>query len=70
MHLHRFFYFYWYLKKDNISTTFSVGYLNIKMAITKQINIKNRTYYFYNGLIKLFKLSQYVKAGQKKHSKA
>ena len=24
------------------------------MAITKQMNIKNRTYYFYNGLIKLF----------------
>ena len=24
------------------------------MAITKQINIKNRTYYFYNDLIKLF----------------
>ena len=23
------------------------------MAITKQINIKNRTYYFYNDLIKL-----------------
>ena len=26
------------------------------MAITKQINIKNRTYYFYNDLIKLFDL--------------
>ena len=24
------------------------------MAITKQMNIKNRTYYFHNGLIKLF----------------
>ena len=24
------------------------------MAITRQMNIKNRTYYFYNGLIKLF----------------
>ena len=24
------------------------------MTITKQINIKNRTYYFYNDLIKLF----------------
>ena len=24
------------------------------MAITKQTNIKNRTYYFYNDLIKLF----------------
>ena len=24
-----FIYFYWYLKKDNISTNFSVGYLNI-----------------------------------------
>ena len=23
------------------------------MAITKQMNIKNRTYYFYNDLIKL-----------------
>ena len=24
-----FIYFHWYLKKDNISTNFSVGYLNI-----------------------------------------
>ena len=24
-----FIYFYWYLKKDNINTNFSVGYLNI-----------------------------------------
>ena len=24
------------------------------MVITKQVNIKNRTYYFYNDLIKLF----------------
>ena len=24
-----FIYFYWYLKKDNVSTNFSVGYLNI-----------------------------------------
>ena len=24
------------------------------MAITKQMNIKNRTYYFYNDLIKIF----------------
>ena len=24
------------------------------MPLTKQINIKNRTYYFYNDLIKLF----------------
>ena len=24
------------------------------MAITKQMNIKNRTYYFYNDLVKLF----------------
>ena len=24
------------------------------MAITKQINIKNKPYYFYNDLIKLF----------------
>ena len=24
-----FIYFYWYLKKDNICTNFSVGYLNI-----------------------------------------
>ena len=24
------------------------------MAITKQMNIKNRTYYFYNDLLKLF----------------
>ena len=24
-----FVYFYWYLKKDNISTNFCIGYLNI-----------------------------------------
>ena len=42
------------LKKDNISTNFSVGYLTIQMAITKQMNIKNRTYFFYNDLIKHF----------------
>ena len=40
-----FIYFHWYLKKDNLSTNFSVGYLNIQMT-TKQIDIKNRTYYF------------------------
>ena len=28
------------------------------MAITKQMNIKNRTYYFYNDLIKLFNFDQ------------
>ena len=49
-----FIYFYWYLKKDNMITNFSVGHLNIQMAITKQMNIKNRTYCFYNNLIKLF----------------
>ena len=39
------------------------------MAINKQTNIKNRTYYFYNDLIKLFdfdanmlKLDKYLNA--------
>ena len=41
-----FIYFHWYLKKDNITINFSFGYLNISMAITKQMNMKNRTYYF------------------------
>ena len=50
--------FYWYLKKDNTRINFSVGYLNIYMVITKQMNIKNRTYYFYNDLIKLFDFDQ------------
>ena len=49
-----FIYFYWYFKKDNISTNFSVGYLNIQLPITKQMNIENRTYYFFNDLIKTF----------------
>ena len=31
-----------------IGTNFSVGYLNMA---TKQIDIKNRTYYFYNDLV-------------------
>ena len=30
------------------------------MAITKQMYIKNRTYYFYNGLIKLFNFDPYM----------
>ena len=47
-----FIYFHCYLKKDNITTNFSVGYLNIYMA-TKQIAIKNRTYYLYNDLINI-----------------
>ena len=37
-----FIYFDWYLKKDNITTNSIVGYLSIQMAITKQMNIKNR----------------------------
>ena len=31
---------------------FSVGYLNISMT-TKQLNLENRTYYFYNDLINI-----------------
>ena len=44
-----FIYFHWYLKKDNMSTNFNVGYLNVYMT-AKQIDIKNRTYYTYNDL--------------------
>ena len=43
-----FIYSHWYLKKYQIGTNFSVGYLNMA---TKQIDIKNRTYYFYNDLV-------------------
>ena len=52
MHLQCFIYFHWYFQKDNISNNFSVGYQNIKMVI-KQIDIKNRTYYFYKDLISI-----------------
>ena len=54
MHLLCFYLFSLVFKKRYISTNFSVGYLNIQMTIIKQMNIKNRTYYFYNDLIKLF----------------
>ena len=47
-----FIHFHLYFKKE-ISTNFGAGYLNIEMAITKHMNIKNRTYCFYNYLIKL-----------------
>ena len=37
------------------------------MAITKQMNIKNRTYYFYNDLIKLFDFnSNMLEQGKKR----
>ena len=65
-----FIYFYWYLKKDNISTNFSVGYSNIKMSITKQMKIKNRTYYFYNDLIKISGFDPNMLKLDKKHLKA
>ena len=40
------------------------------MAITKQMNIKNRTYYFFNDLIKLFDFDPNILKLDKKHSKA
>ena len=40
------------------------------MAITKQMNIKNRTYYFYNDLIKLFDFDLNMLKLDKKHLKA
>ena len=41
------------------------------MAITKQMNIKSRTYYFYNDLIKLFDFDpNMLKLDKKKISKA
>ena len=41
------------------------------MAITKQMNIKNITYYFYNDLIKLFDFDpNMLNLDKKKHLKA
>ena len=40
------------------------------MAITKQINIKNRTCYFYNDLIKLFGFNPNMLKLDEKHLKA
>ena len=41
------------------------------MAITKQTNIKNRTYHFYNDLIKLFDFDpNMLKLDKKKRLKA
>ena len=40
------------------------------MAITKQMNIKNRTYYLCNDVIKLFDFDQNMLKLDKKHSKA
>ena len=59
MHLLHFIYFYWYLKKYNISTNFSVAYLNIYMTITKQVNIKNKTQYLYNDFLNDFFIMTY-----------
>ena len=39
------------------------------MALTKQMNIKNRTYYFYNDLIKLFDFDLNMLKLDKKHFK-
>ena len=39
------------------------------MAITKQMHIKNRTYYFYNDLIKLFDFDPNMLRLDKKTSK-
>ena len=39
------------------------------MAITKQINIKNRTYYFHNDLNKLLDFDPNMLKLDKKHSK-
>ena len=39
------------------------------MTITKQINIKDRTYYFYNDLIKLFDFDSTMLKLDKKHLK-
>ena len=40
------------------------------MAITKQINIKNRTCYFHNDLIKLFDFNPNMLKLDEKHLKA
>ena len=67
MHLLYFICFHWYLKKDNISTNFSARYLNIDMT-TKQIDIKNRTYYFYNDLINIRNFDPYMLKLDKENS--
>ena len=46
-----FFYFHWYLKK--MFTRETTIYYTYEMGKVKQINIKNRTYYFYNDQINL-----------------
>ena len=40
------------------------------MTITKQMNIKHRTYYIYNNLIKLFDFDPKMLKLNKKHLKA
>ena len=40
------------------------------MTITKQMNIKNRTYYFYNDLIQLFDFDPNMLKQDKKKLKA
>ena len=36
-----------------LNTVFLINHIMYKMGITKEINIKNRTYYFYNDIINL-----------------
>ena len=71
-----FVYFHWYLKKDVLSLVLSLvlglkqkfNYLTYKWEV-QQINIKNRTYYFYNDMIKLKDFDSNLLKIDKKHYK-
>ena len=65
-----FIYFHWYLKKDAIRVKFGTHtqttIMDLKMGKVKQIEIKNRIYYFYNDIINIEELNSSLLKRDKK----
>ena len=65
-----FIYFHWYLKKDAIRVKFGTHtqttIMDLQMGKVKQIEIKNRIYYFYNNIINIEELNSSLLKRDKK----
>ena len=65
-----FIYFHWYLKKDAIRVKFGshtqTTIMDLQMGKVKQIEIKNRIYYFYNDIINIEELNSSLLKRDKK----